>query len=379
MQRTYKYRLYPNKEQESKFNQTLAICRSLYNNALSERRSYYEKNRKGLTAFTQIISLPERKRQESYLTQVHSQVLQDVFLRLDKAYALFFVRLKEENGKAGYPRYKAANRYHSFTYPQYGGFKLMEQALRLSKIGMVKIKLHRPLEGKPKTCTIKKEVDRWYTCISCEVQPVKESVPQKAVGIDMGLENFATLSNKEEIANPRCLRLSERKLAKAQRRLSKRRKGSRNRKRQAIKVAKIHRKIKDQRSDFLHKLSRNIVDRFSFIAIEDLAILNMLKNHHLAKSIADASWGQFIAYLSYKAAEAGSQVVKVDPKGTSQLCSKCGSIVKKSLSMRVHRCPHCGLVLPRDHNSAIAILQRAVGREPPEFTPLETAVGQSSN
>ena len=379
MRKTYKYRLYPNKEQETKLNRTLAICRSLYNEALTERRSYYEKNKKGLSVFAQKRTLIERKEKNRYLCQAHSQVLQDVFFRLDKAYVLFFLRLKANNGKAGYPRYKATNRYHSFTYPQHGGFKLAERGLSLSKIGIVRMKLHRPLGGKPKTCTVKSEIDRWYACISCEVHPVKKSAPQRAVGIDAGLEHFVTLSNGEEIANPRCLRLSEQKLAKAQRRLSKRKKGSGNRRRQAVRVAKIHREIRDQRRDFLHKVSRNIADRFSFIAIENLAIPNMVRNRYLAKSIADAAWGQFFDYLRYKAEEAGGKVVRVDPKGTSQLCSRCGETVKKSLSVRIHKCPRCGFATSRDHNSAIEILQRAIGREPPESAPLETAIGQSLN
>lgn len=379
MLKGYKYRLFPNKEQAAKFNEILVTCREFYNNLLTERRNYYETNKKSLTVFTQILSLPEKKRRDPRLSQIYSQILQDVCFRLDRAYAFFFICLKAKNGKVGYPHYKAANRYHSFTYPQYGGFKLTENGLRLSKIGIIKIKLHRSLMGKPKTCTIKREIDHWYACISCEIQLRPKMIPQKAIGIDMGLKNFATLSNSEEIINPKYLKLSERKLAKAQRKLSKKQKGSKNRRQQIVEVAKIHRKIKNQRNDFLHKLSRQITNSFDFIAIEDLGISSMVKNHYLAKSVSDASWGQFIAYLSYKAEEANNQVVKVDPRGTSQVCSKCGSIVKKSLSMRVHRCPHCGLVLPRDHNSAINILQRAVGREPPEFTPLEIAVGQSSN
>ena len=379
MRKTYKYRLYLNKQQIEKFKQTLTTCRMLYNNALDERKIYYQKNHKGLTAFTQINSLPDKKSENSYLNQVHSQVLQDVFRRLDKAYALFFVRVKAKNNKAGYPRFKSANRYHSFTYPQYGGFKLTDDGLKLSKIGIIKIKLHRPLEGKPKTCTIKREIDRWYACISCEVEPQLKSVPQEAIGIDMGIEHFAFLSNGESIANPKYLKVSEHKLAKSQRKLSKREKGSANRKKQAIRVAKIHRKIKDQRNDFLHKLSRNIVDRFNFIAIEDLTIQSMLKNRYLAKSIADASWGQLINYLGYKEAEAGSEVVRVNPEDTSQFCSECGSFVKKSLHIRVHKCSECGLILPRDYNSAKVILQRALGQGLPEFTPLETAVGQSLN
>jgi len=379
MQRTYKYRLYPNKEQIRKFEQTLDICRNLYNNALTQRRKYYQENGKGLSRIKQQEFLKERKDEDIYLTQVHSQVLQDVLFRIEKAFTLFFVRLKAQNGKAGYPRYKSRNRYHSFTYSQQPGFTLTDKGLKLSKIGVIKIKLHRPIQGEIKTCTIKREVDRWYACFSCQVNSLNKLVPQKAVGIDMGITHFAYLSNGEVIDNPKYLIKQEPKLKRAQRKISKGQKGSKNRNKQKIKVAKIHRKIKDQRSDFLHKLSRKMVDNFSFIAVEDLVISNMIKNHYLAKSIADASWGQFFNYLAYKVEETGGKVVRADPKGTSQVCSRCGSLVPKSLSVKIHKCSYCGIVLDRDYNSALNILQRAVGQELSELTPLEIAIRQSLN
>ena len=379
MQRTYKYRLYPNKEQIRKFEQILDICRSLYNNVLTQRRKYYEENGKGLSRIKQQEFLKERKGEDIYLTQIHSQVLQDILFRVEKAFALFFIRLKTKDGKAGYPRYKSHNRYHSFTYPQQPGFKLTDKDLKLSKIGLVKIELHRPIQGNIKTCTIKREVDRWYACFSCQVNSLNKLVPQRAVGIDMGITHFAHLSNGEIIDSPQFLIKSEHKLKRAQRRLSKKQKSSKNRNKQRIKVAKIHRKIKDQRNDFLHKLSRRIADNFSFIAIENLVVSNMVRNHYLAKSITDAGWGQFTNYLCYKAEEAGSKVVEVNPINTSQICSRCGKLVPKSLSVRVHKCPYCSIVLDRDYNSALNILQRAVGQELSEFTPLEIAIRQSLN
>lgn len=379
MQRTYRYRLYPNKEQIRKFEQTLNICRNLYNNALTQRRKYYEENGKGLSRIKQQEFLKERKGEDIYLTQVHSQVLQDVLFRVEKAFALLFIRLKTKDGRAGYPRYKSHNRYHSFTYPQQPGFTFTDKGLKLSKIGIIKIKLHRPIQGEIKTCTIKREVDRWYACFSCQVSPSIKSISQKAVGIDMGITHFAYLSNGEVIDNPKYLIKQEPTLKRAQRKISKRQKSSKNRNKQKIKVAKIHREIKDERSDFLHKLSRKIVDNFSFIAVEDLVISNMIKNHYLAKSIADASWGQFLNYLAYKVEETGGKVVRASPKGTSQVCSRCGSLVPKSLSVRIHKCPNCGIILDRDHNSALNILQRAVGQELSELTPLEIASRQSLN
>lgn len=298
---------------------------------------------------------------------------------MEKAFALFFIRLKAKDGKAGYPRYKPYNRYNSFTYPQQPGFKLIDKEFKLSKIGIVKIKLHRPIRGEMKTCTVKREIDRWYVCFSSQINfPIKPA-PQRAVGIDMGITHYAYLSNGESEDNPKYLITSENKLKKVQRILSKRKRSSNNRDKQKIKVAKVHRKIKDQRNDFLHKLSRRIVNNFNFIAVENLAITNMVKNHYLAKSIADASWGQFLSYLTYKVEETGGTVVRINPKGTSQICSVCGNLVPKSLSIRVHKCSHCGIKLDRDYNSALNILQRAVGREPPELTPSEIAARQSLN
>ena len=364
MQRTYKYRIYPTKEQTKKLEKTLEICRKLYNDCLSERRRYYEENGKGLSRLTQQKLLKERKKKEPYLMGVHSQVLQNVLFRVEHAFNLFFQRLKSKGQKAGYPRYKGKNRYDSFTYPQQPGFRVENGKLKLSKIGTLKIKLHRPIQGEMKTCTIKREIDRWYACISCEIPDNgKERTPTSFVGIDVGIENFATLSNGEKIPNPKNLLKQEKKLKRAQRKLSRKKKGSRNREKQRIKVAKIHRKIKNQRNDFLHKLSRKIVDNFSFIAVENLSIQKMLKNSFFAKYIQDASWGQFVNYLCYKAEEAGSKVVKVDPYGTSQLCSRCLREVPKTLSTRTHECPYCGLEIDRDHNSAILILQRALSTQ----------------
>jgi len=195
----------------------------------------------------------------------------------------------------------------------------------------------------------------------------------------MGITHYAYLSNGKTVDNPRHLTISEEKLKRVQRKLSKRQRGSKNRNKQRIKVAKVHRRIKDQRGDFLHKLSRRIVNNFSFIAVDNLAITNMVKNHSLAKSIADASWGQFLSYLAYKVEETGSKVVRVNPNGTSQICSQCDNLVPKSLSVRVHKCPYCGIKLDRDYNSALNILKRAIGQGLPESTPLEIANRQSLN
>ncbi|MCX5804008.1 MAG: transposase [Proteobacteria bacterium] len=290
---------------------------------------------------------------------MHSQVLQDVLFRVERAFQGFFRRLKEKNGKAGYPRFKSENRYDSITYPQQPGFQLTEQGLKLSKIGTIKLKKHREIKGDIETCTIKKEIDRWYACFSVEYGPVKKLIPDKAIGIDMGIKSFATLSNGEIIDNPKYLRKSEERLITKQRQLSQKKKGCKNRKKARIKVAKLHCKVRNQRNDFHHKVSRKIVDTYGFIVVENLHIKGMVRNHHLAKSISDAGWRQFLNYLTYKAEEAGCLVEKVSPHYTSINCSVCGEPVPKTLAQRIHRCPFCKTVMDRDHNAAQNILLKS--------------------
>jgi putative transposase len=242
----------------------------------------------------------------------------------------------------------------------------------LSRIGEVNIKLHRevPDDAVVKTCTIRRDVDRWYACFTVELgdAPEKQEV-KAAVGVDVGLSSIVTLSSGEMISPPRFLRKSEEKLAREQRRLSGKRRGSRNRLKQRREVARVHRKIREQRTDFNHKLAKALVDNYDLIAMEDLRIRNMLRNHHLAKGISDASWRMLQGYVSYKAEEAGKTVVLVDSSGTSQMCSQCGAKVKKSLAVRTHRCPGCGLVIDRDVNAAINILKRAVGEGLADLMP----------
>ena len=342
--KSYRYRIFPSRAQTTRMNGMLALLCELYNAGLQERRDAYKFERKSIRYIDQQNQLPEIKEVRPELQELHSQVLQDVLRRLDKAFQAFFRRVKERNGKAGFPRFRARKRYDSFTYVQ-SGFALKNGKLRLSKIGNVNIKLHRRIEGKIKTLTIRRSATgKWYACFSVEVetQPLQEN--DKAVGIDVGLASFATLSTGEKIANPRFFRTEEKALAKAQRR----------KKRQA--AARIHERIRFRRNNFAHQLSYALVSRFGIIVFEDLNIKGMVKNHCLAKSISDAAWNQLTRFTAYKAENAGRHSVQVDPRNTSKLCSVCGQIVDKSLAERAHHCP-CGVTLDRDHNAAINILR----------------------
>lgn len=338
----YRYRIYPSKAQETKLEHTLSLCCELYNAALQERRDAYRMAGKSIRYLDQQNQLPEIKELRPELNGIHSQVLQDVLRRLDKAFDAFFRRVK--NGeKPGFPRFRRQSGYDSFTYAQ-SGFALKDGKLRLSKIGRVKIKLHRPTPGEIKTLTITRTATgKWFACFSVEVEPDPLPMTTKAIGIDCGLEKFATFSDGTEIANPRFFRANERALQKAQAK-KKRRAASR-----------IHERIAHRRWNFAHQLSHFLVATFGLIVFENLNIKGMVRNHYLSKSIQDAAWNQLIQFTAYKAENAGRKVLTVAPRNTSQRCSQCGKMVAKSLAERIHRCI-CGLCLDRDHNAAINIL-----------------------
>ncbi len=364
MKKAYCFRIYPNKNQEVRLNRTLNTCRHLYNDALEERKRQAELNRlkrdfqvfpwgepEWISYEDQANNLSESK--TDFQKEVHSQVLQNTLKRLDRSFKNFF------NG-FGYPRFKGRDRYDSFTYPQSGFEPEVENGkLSLSKIGSIRIILHREIEGRIKTCTIKKDVDQWYAIFTVEIERKIEKVPVVTkIGIDVGLTSLLTLSNGEKIEPPKFLRASEKRLAREQIELSRKTPKSKNRNKQRLTVARVHRTIRNQRKDFAHKTSKKLVDKYDHIVFEDLQIQNMMANHHLAKSISDAGWYQLISITKSKAEYAGKVVELVNPKGTSQVCI-CGFPVPKDLSMRVHSCPQCGLVLGRDHVSAIVIESRS--------------------
>jgi putative transposase len=373
----YKFRLYPTKKQAHALTWTLDRCRELYNAAVQERRDAYRMAGKSITYYDQANQLPEIKELREEYQDIHSQVLQDVLRRVKKAFDAFFRRCKQGE-KPGYPRFQGRNRYDSFCYPQ-GGYSLMQDnRVCLSKIGAIKVKLHRQINGTIKTCTIKREGDCWFVVFACEVE--SEPLPEKseAVGIDLGLLHFATLSTGETIENPRYYRKAEKKLERLQQALSRKKRGSHRRKKVVKQVGKAHRKVANQRKDFLHKASHQLIRSYGLIVFEDLRPATMSKRPKpkqdengnyvpngaaakggLNKSIVDAGWALFQQFCTYKAANAGREVLLVNPKYTSQVCSGCGTVKKKELSERWHSC-ECGTELDRDHNAAINIL--ALGR-----------------
>ena len=359
---SYQYRIWPTKGRQHLLEQQLETCRWVYNQTLAARRDAWEERQESPGLYDTNKLLPAWKTERPSLKNVHSQVLQNVQVRVDLAFKAFFRRVKAGEHDAGYPRFKGKGRYDSSTYPQYGnGAKLDGHTLILSKIGSVRVNLHRPVEGTIKTVTLRRSATgKWFVCFSVEKEHTQqEDVPEAAVGIDVGLEKFATLSTGEAIPNPRFFRRDEKDLARAQRRLSQEEKGMPARARRRKVVARIHERIANRRKNFAHQKSRKLVSTFGTIVFEDLSITRMIKNHCLAKSIADAAWNQLITYTRYKAEEAGRVCFQIDPRGTSQRCSRCWTTVKKDLSVRVHTCPVCGLQIDRDLNAAINIL--AVG------------------
>jgi len=398
--KAYKYRIDASKVTAEKLQWVLDRARELYNAALAERKEAWRMAGKSIGYYEQkrdVVEIKEQIRPE--YQDVASHVLQDVILRVKRAYDNFFRRVK--NGeKPGHPRFQGRHRYNSFTYPDGAGWKLEmvkepdekrgrgRGKLHLSKIGTVKVKLHREMAGKIKTLTIKREGQHWYAVFTCEVETKPLPVSHEDVGIDLGVTHFAALSNGKLIDHPRYFRHAEKKLARAQQAVSRKKKGSHRRAKAVRQLAKHHRKVRNQRRDFHHKASRQLVNRYQVIVFEDLQTKNLtqapapkqdeatgqyLPNGAAAKaglntSILDAGWATFTLMVSAKAAWAGRSVVFVNPKNTSQLCSGCGAVVKKDLSVRWHSCG-CGTELDRDINSAKLILhlgyQQLSGRTGP--------------
>jgi putative transposase len=357
VRKTFQYRLYPTKKQETLILKTLSECRWLYNHLLEQRKTTYEQSGESLSLYDQQSTFTLLKQQRPSLKIVHSQVLQNVAVRLDLAFKAFFRRVKDGDNP-GFPRFRGANRYDSFCYPQ-SGFKLKENKVYLSKIGDIQAVIHTRVEGTIKTCCIKRSsTGKWYVSFSCEIEeskPLPVSAEQQ-VGIDVGLESFAHFSTDERIDNPRFFRKEEKQLAKVQSKLSETEKGTSERKHRRKAVSRVHERIKFKRQNFAHQEARKIVNRFGFIAVEDLEVNRMMHNHCLAKSIGDAAWRGFANCLSNKAAEAGRKYVAVNPAYTSQQCSKCGHRQKLKLDERQYSCTCCGFSTSRDHNAALNIL-----------------------
>jgi putative transposase len=366
MHKTMKYRLYPTKHQHRLLEDTLDICRQVYNQTLAHRKEAWEQRQDTLSLYETHLMLTQWKHEHPALTAVHSQVLQNAQQRVDLAYKAFFRRVKAGE-KPGYPRFRGPERYDSFTFPQ-SGFRVQDGLLSLSKIGHMRIVLHRPIEGAIKTVTIRRTpTDKWDACFSVDAEAIVLEPCSLAVGIDVGLTHFATLSTGESLANPRFFHTDEQALAKAQRRLAREAKGSPARNKRRKVIAHIHERIANRRYDFCHQASRRLVNTYGVLAFEALQISNMMQNHCLAKSIADVAWGQFVRIATDKAACAGRIAVQVPPAYTSQDCSRCGYRVPKKLNERLHQCPVCQLSMDRDHNAAINILrlgQQSLGLVP---------------
>jgi IS605 OrfB family transposase len=321
-----------------------------------------------VNSFQQKLQLKDIRAELPEYAAIHSHVLQDVLARLDKAFQAFFRRVKAGQ-EPGYPRFHGRNRYHSFTYFEFGnGARLDNGFLVLSKIGRIAVRWSRPIAGKPKTVTMSREADGWYCCFSCQDVPMQALPPTgQETGIDLGLESFLTTADGTQVENPRHYRQAQAALRRAQRRVSRRRRGSHRRRKAVALLARKHQKVQRKRRDHHHKTALALVRQYDTIYFEDLQAANMVQNHHLAKSISDAGWAQFCSILSFKAVCAGKKAVAVPPAYTSQACSGCGVIVRKGVSVRWHSCPECGAELHRDHNAALNIQMggSSVGRGSP--------------
>ncbi|MHC1733415.1 MAG: RNA-guided endonuclease InsQ/TnpB family protein [Bacteroidales bacterium] len=363
MLKTFQYRIYPTPSQCKLMESTIETCRRFYNACLAERKEAYEQHGESIGKFAQLRKVKEEKANNPYAANIHSHVLQVVVADLDKAFQAFFRRVKSGE-TPGYPRFKGRNRFDSFGYKEYGnGFKLDGRRLKLSGIGRVAVRWHRPIEGNIKNLRIRYKAGAWYACFACEMDTQPLPKTGQAVGVDVGISSLLATSDGELIANPKWYRAGQAKLRVLQRRVSRRKKGGSNRRKAVFALQCHHEHISNQRKDYLNKAAAYLICRYDLIAVENLRIGNMAKNHTLAKSILDGGWGYLVQQLTHKAVEADRQLVLVNPAYTSKSCSACGAIFEDlSLSDRWVTCD-CGLSLDRDINAAINILKRALERD----------------
>ncbi len=358
MRKAFKYRLYPNRSQAEALDTMLATHRRLYNLALRDRRDTYEGGERSVSYGEQSARFKESRKVLASFAATNFSSAQATLRRLDKAFKAFFRRAKAGECP-GYSRFKGEDRFRTVEFPSYGdGCRLKDNhRLYVQHIGHIKVKLHRPVEGTIKTVSLKKACGKWYVIFSCDLGEAPEPVQDgPEVGIDLGLKAFLVTSDGESVRPPRYYRKAQKQLRVAQRSVSRKQKGSNRRRKARQKAVRLHEKTANQRRDFHHKEARKLVDEHRLIAVEALNVKGLARTC-LAKSTHDAGWAQFVNILSYKAEEAGTRIIAVDPRNTTQACSSCGAMgeVKKTLSDRMHVCS-CGYVADRDVNAAKNIL-----------------------
>jgi putative transposase len=360
MFRAYKFRLEPNVNQLRELEIALETHRRLYNACLEQRKTAFETEKKAVKYIDQSAWFKAERGTNSYFARLNFSGAQATMRRLDKAFTAFFRRVKAGE-KPGYPRFKSRDHFDSFTYPSVGdGARIIDNKLRLQHIGLVRINLHRPIEGTVKTLTVKRQTQKWYVIAACKLPDVEIKPSEKPwAGLDVGLERFVTdhAGASEPPLQP--LKKVLKQLRVEQRRLSRKKEGGANRRKQKQRVAGLHAKIANTRRDQHHKLAAKLVNRYGGIVVESLNIQGMIKNHKLARAVSDAGWGQFLTILKHKAEGAGVRFEEISARGTSQTCPSCGNVAKKTLAQRQHVCG-CGYIAHRDQAAAQVILARGL-------------------
>ena len=365
MLKAYKYRMYPTKEQQEQFYQHFGACRFVYNWALEQKIKTYEQDGKSVSRFALNTKITELKAEHEWLKDINSQSLQGATLNLENAFTKFF------REKKGFPHFKSRkNPVQSFSVPQFYKVDFDANKMKLPKIGWITTKLHRNYTGIGKTVTVSRTpTGKFYISILVDDEqesPVKSSFDEKVtVGIDVGIKDFAVLSNGEKIENPNYLKKSMKRLAVLQRRLSKKQKGSNNKVKARLAVSKLHEKISNQRTDFQHKVSSKLISENQAVALETLNVSGMLKNHCLAQCIADASWSSFITKLEYKAEWYGKTILRIGQfEPSTKICNVCGYYNGSiTLAEREWQCPDCKTNHDRDINAAINIKKFALNKQ----------------